>query len=71
MRIQMPFSDLGNGWGPTFIENQQESNFLEQNLKTDLEQDCCIGGSISDETYLNDTLLHLFPNVEFYFYFIW
>ena len=63
----MPFSVLGNGWGPTFIENQQEWDFLEQNLKTDLEQDYFIGGSISDETYFNETLLHRFTNVEFYF----
>ena len=45
------FTDLGTGWGPMFLESEQEWNFIEQILGTDRDQDYFIGGSISDETY--------------------
>ena len=45
----MFFSDIGTGWGPTFIECEQEWDFIEQSLKTDQNQDYFTGGSLKDD----------------------
>ena len=44
-------SELGNGWGSTLIESEQEWNFIEENLRTDQEQDYFIGGSYYNQSH--------------------
>ena len=43
-------SEIFTGWEAISLESEQERDFIEQNLKTDQDQDYFVGGSIYDET---------------------
>ena len=44
------FLDLGDGWSSLKLESEQEYYFIQENLKTDKDQDYFVGGSHFDET---------------------
>ena len=44
------FAELGNGWGAIVFESEVEFDFIEENLRTDQQQEYFVNGSFYDES---------------------
>ena len=45
------FAELGSGWGPIVFESEVEFYFIEENLRTDQDQEYFVHGSFYDESF--------------------
>ena len=45
------FAELGNGWGAIVFESEVEFDFIEENLRTDQNQEYFVNGSFYDESF--------------------
>ena len=43
--------ELGSGWGAIVFESEVEFDFIEENLKTDQDQEYFVNGSFYDESF--------------------
>ena len=52
------FVELGSGWGAIVFESEVEFDFIEENLRTDQDQEYFVNGSYYDESF---SIITYFP----------